>query len=398
MDRVVAAGSHLHVITPGDHFSPSTGSAVPTVVHGLASATPPGWPRPRVSAARGTYADHYPSADVVGYDAASPRRTDRYADAVLARVGLPRGGARRVLARALTAQSSWPGSVVLGHNMPQLVPLVDTRRHAAVLYAHNELLRTYSAREAGRTLDRASAVVCVSEYLAERTAARLPVRLRDRVAVVRNGVDSTLFHPADDAAPRDDLHVVFVGRMLRDKAPDVLVDALVRLGRADVRATFVGTVGFDPHAAVSPYEQELRRAASPLGSRVRWLPFRTRQEVAEILRTADVAVVPSRWPDPCPLTVLEGMASGAAMIAARSGGIPEQVGDAGFLVPPDDAGAVADVVAALADDRGLLARRRAASRAHAVAHDWSAVRPALDDALERLGATAHGVRTERGAL
>jgi glycosyltransferase involved in cell wall biosynthesis len=372
---------HLHVITPGDHFSPSTGSAVPTVVHGLASATPPGAPRPRVALARGTYPDRYTSADVVEYDQVLPRRGDRYADVLLSRAGLPRIGARRVLGAALTGQAGWDPSVVLAHNAPQLVPLVDADRHVPVLYAHNELLRTYGRREAGRVLGRAAAIVCVSRFLAARTAERLPPPLRSRVVVVHNGVDTKLFRPADE--PREDgtLHVVYVGRMLPDKGPDVLLDALLRLGRTDVRATFVGTVGFAPDAPLSDYERTLRRTAAPLGDRVTWLPFRPRADVAALLRTADVVVVPSRWPEPFALTVLEGMASGAAVVASDVGGIPEAAGDAGVLVPPDDDGALAEALEALADDAVLLARARAAGRAHAEAHRWLEARRTLDRAL-----------------
>lgn len=54
----------------------------------------------------------------------------------------------------------------------------------------------------------------------------------------------------------------------------------------------------------------------------------------EVLRTADVVVVPSRWAEPFALTALEGMAAGAAVVASDIGGIPEAVGTAGILVPP----------------------------------------------------------------
>lgn len=399
----VAAGSYLHVITPGDHFSPSTGSAIPTVVHGLSAATPPGRPRSRVAVATGTYPDRYPSADVVEYRQRPPHRLDRYADAVAARAGLPRRGARRVLSATLTDQRDWPPSVVLAHNMPQLVDLVDTDRHAAVLYAHNELFRTYSPREAGRALSRVGAVVCVSDFLAGRTADRLPPALRERLVVVHNGVDTALFHPDVEAGPggagrrtaelpargdRDDrLHVVFVGRTVREKGPDLLVDALVRLGRPDIRATVVGAFGFAPDGPLTDYERDLRRAAAPLGHAVTWLPFQGRQEVARLLRGADVVVVPSRWPEPFALVALEGMASGAATVAARTGGIPEAVGDAGLLVPPGDPVALAEALDGLADDRSLLARLRTAARAHAVAHDWSVARRTLDRHLETHGLT-----------
>jgi glycosyltransferase involved in cell wall biosynthesis len=79
------------------------------------------------------------------------------------------------------------------------------------------------------------------------------------------------------------------------------------------------------------------------------------------------------------------MASGAAVVASDIGGIPEAAGDAGVLVPPHDAGALADALSELAGDRALLARLRTAARTHAEAHDWVASRGVLDRELARLG-------------
>ncbi|MEK8227855.1 glycosyltransferase [Oerskovia sp. M15] len=104
----------------------------------------------------------------------------------------------------------------MAHNAPQLVPLVDGTLHLPVLYAHNQLLRTYGRRELVRTLAPVHRIVCVSGFLADETASLLPPTLRDRVVVVHNGVDAESGQA--ERAPRGDvLHVVFVGRMIPDK-------------------------------------------------------------------------------------------------------------------------------------------------------------------------------------
>lgn len=359
----------VHVLTPGDHFSPRTGSAVPTIVDGLSRATPPHEPRPAVVVAAGTYPDRYTSAEVLEYAAARPRRADRWVDAGLARAGLPRLGARRALGAALAGQRGWEPAFVLAHNAPALVPLVDDR-HAPVLYAHNQLLGTYSAAEAGRVLARAVVVVCVSDHLSEAVRSRLPRHLRSRVRTVRNGVDVEAF--AVRRPPRGDaLRVTYVGRVIPDKGVHVLLDAVARLGRADVEVTVVGRPGFAADAPLSPYERALRAQAAGLRGTVRFASFVARTDLPALLARADVVVVPSVWPEPFGLTALEGMAAGAAVVASDVGGLPEAVGDAGLLVPPDDAGAVAAALEALADDPALLDRTRAACAAHARANDWS---------------------------
>lgn len=58
----------VHVITPGDHFSPRTGSAIPTVVHGLREGIPASEARPSVVVRRDTYTDRYDSVDIIKFD------------------------------------------------------------------------------------------------------------------------------------------------------------------------------------------------------------------------------------------------------------------------------------------------------------------------------------------
>ncbi|RYV50754.1 glycosyltransferase family 4 protein [Pengzhenrongella frigida] len=371
----------VHVITPGDHFSPRTGSAIPTVVDGLSRATPAGARRPAVLVARGTYPDRYDSADVIEYDRARTHRFDRYVDAGLPRLRLPRVMARHEFAAAVTQQDDWDPAVVLAHNAVQAIPLVDARRHTPVLYAHNLLLRTYGRREIARTLGPAAAIVCVSQALADQTSRYLTPSLRGRVRVVLNGVDAAAFARPAAARRGDLLRVVYVGRMIPDKGADVLIEAVRLLGRSDLHLTLVGGRGFAANDALSPYELDVRRRLAQLGDHATAVSFVPRAEVVRLLQQADVVVVPSVWQEPFALTVLEGMAAGAAVVGSDIGGIPEALGDAGVRVPPGDAAALADVLAAFADDQGLLERTQARCRAHAEANDWRAARSRLGAVL-----------------
>ncbi|MBN0042181.1 glycosyltransferase family 4 protein [Cellulosimicrobium cellulans] len=370
----------VHVITPGDHFSPRTGSAVPTVVDGLSRHARPDGPRPAVVVAAGTYPDRYDSAEVLEYAPARAGRADRWVDAAAGRLGLARPGARRVLGATLAAQGAWDPGVVLAHNAPALVPLVDADRHVPVLYAHNQVLGSWSERDAGRALDPAAAIVCVSDHLAGAVASRLPLRLRERVRTVRNGVDATAF--AVPRPPRGDaLRVVYVGRVIPDKGVHVLLDAVVALGRADVELTVLGRPGFAADAPLTGYERDLRRTAERAAGPVRFGSFVPRPALPGLLAAADVVVVPSAWPEPFALTALEGMAAGAAVVASDVGGVPEAVGDAGILVPPGDAATLAGALEALADDPSALDRAARAAVEHARRHDWRVAAARLDEVL-----------------
>lgn len=375
----------IHVLTPGDHFSPRTGSAVATVVDGLASGASADLSRHTVLLARGTYPDRYSSADAVEYDQARRRRGDRVVDALMGRLGLGRPGARRGYRAALAEQRAWAPATVVLHNAVQGVGLVDVR-HQSVLHAHNDLFRSYSRREAAQALDRVGAIIAVSEFLASRIRSALPGHLGDRVRVVHHGVDTARFRPLarSDQYGATALRVVLVGRVVPDKGAETLVRAVLALGRDDVHLTVVGSAGFDAHLPLSSFEQHLRRLAAPAGDRITFQPFVPRDQAAEIMGRAEVVVVPSQWAEPFALTVLEGMAAGAAVVASDVGGIPEAAGGAAMLVPPGDVGALTEALEALADDRALLAGLRAQGLARASARTWKVASAEFHAALAHL--------------
>jgi glycosyltransferase involved in cell wall biosynthesis len=194
------------------------------------------------------------------------------------------------------------------------------------------------------------------------------------VYVVGNGVDAAQFSPAVSTRTGP-LRIVFMGRVIPDKGADVLIRAAALLGDGrgapDAEVVVIGRPGFAPDAPLSDYEIELRRLAAASAIPITFDGFTTRTDLPARLREADVFVVPSRWPDPAPLTVGEALASGLPVVASRIGGIPELVGDAGVLVAPDDPPALAAALRALLADADRRAALSAAARARAVSHDWA---------------------------
>ncbi|MES2866498.1 glycosyltransferase family 4 protein [Microbacterium profundi] len=371
-----------HVITPGDHFSPRTGSALPTVVDGLArGAAADARYQQYVLVQSGTWTPRYDSADVIEYDGGPPpSRHERMLDAAAGRVGLRRPYAGRAYAPIAKRLADCPAGVVIAHNGAALLRMPALRSHRRVLYAHNDLFRSYSRSEVARVVSACDRVICVSEFLRDVMASRAPRELRDRFRVALNGVDAERFTPREERMPGP-LRVLFVGRMIREKGADLLLDAASLLHRDDIEYLIVGSQGFDRSAALSGFEQDLRDRSSP---GVRFMPFIDRTELPPLMRDQDVLVVPSRWPEPCSLTTGEGMASGLAIIAARSGGIPEVLADAGILVPRGDAAALAEAIKLIADDAEQRRNLTAAARARAVEHDWSHAWRTVTGALDGL--------------
>lgn len=92
-----------------------------------------------------------------------------------------------------------------------------------------------------------------------------------------------------------------------------------------------------------------------------------RRDVPEILAASDIVALPSRFGEGCPNAVLEAMAAGKPVVAARSGGTPEVVVDGvtGILHGPEDIPALADAIRTLAADPALRGRMGAAGRERA---------------------------------
>jgi glycosyltransferase involved in cell wall biosynthesis len=202
----------------------------------------------------------------------------------------------------------------------------------------------------------ADRVYAVSDFVKDRLVnkARFPA---ERVVTILNGVDVEKYSPARKTASSPQLQLFCGGRASPHKGIHVLVDAVkLLLGRPDLPAFRVRYAGDGPEL------DNLRRqaAAHGLGSTFEFLG--QLRSTAEMVREADIVVVPSAWGDACPSTISEALACGKALVATRAGGVPQQVGDppAALLVEPGDAAQLADAIAVLLRDSE---RREALGRA-----------------------------------
>jgi glycosyltransferase involved in cell wall biosynthesis len=91
--------------------------------------------------------------------------------------------------------------------------------------------------------------------------------------------------------------------------------------------------------------------------------------------------LPSRY-EGFGLPCLEAMACGTPVVAAAAGALPETVSDAGLLVAPDDPGAFADALLALASDEPLRERLVAAGLRRAAEFSWDRTASLTDAAIE----------------
>lgn len=210
----------------------------------------------------------------------------------------------------------------------------------------------------------AAAIVVTCNADVAATLGRLGIDHR----LVPHGVDTSRFHPAP-ARPDEGraTTIVAVGRLVEKKGFRYLVDAMAEIDPS-VRAVIVGE---GPERA----DLESRIAAHALEDRVELLGRLTHDRLPDVLRAADIAVVPSIVDragdrDGLPNVVLEAMATGLPVVASDVAAIAVAIDgpDVGVLVPPADGAAIARTIAALVSAPTELRRLGRGARKAAVTH------------------------------
>lgn len=129
--------------------------------------------------------------------------------------------------------------------------------------------------------------------------------------------------------------LLFVGRLAPNKRVPILLEALDRL-RDRQPPIHIALVG-DTTDVYEAEVQRCRQRAVELGlaNRVHFLGQVGDRELLDAYRSADLFVMPSRHEGFC-IPVIEAMACGLPVVAARAGALPETVGDAGLTFTSDD--------------------------------------------------------------
>jgi len=210
-----------------------------------------------------------------------------------------------------------------------------------------------------RQLRRTAATIAVSHHLAHWLIDRRTAD-RDKLHVVHNGVDLDAFTARP--VPSQPGVVGYIGRLAPEKGIDTLIDTVPAVIDRCPHARFV-------IAGAGPLRERLadRVTTMDVASHVRFAGEIT--DTASFLQEVDVLACPSRT-ETFGLGILEAMASGVPVVAARVGGIPEVVENSvtGVLVPPGDPVALATALCSVLDNPSRWAQLARAGRTRAETH------------------------------
>jgi glycosyltransferase involved in cell wall biosynthesis len=179
------------------------------------------------------------------------------------------------------------------------------------------------------------------------------------------GVDPDVFSPRTlaSAQPRARFLIGYVGRLVKEKGVDLLLQALAGLPES-VRVMIVG----DGEELLN-----LRNLAMRLNvaGRVEFVPLVSSTRMPFIYAQLDALVLPSRtqvnWKEQFGRVLIEAMASGVPVIGSTCGEIPQVIGDAGLLFPEGDAMALSQQLCALIEQPTCCADLAQRGRARVLA-------------------------------
>ena len=227
---------------------------------------------------------------------------------------------------------------------PQLANLLpkigDSRRHMEWKDAELEL---------------ADKVVVGSQYVRRTLQGVVD---EEKIVVVPYGAPPPMAPRQVGRAADRPLQVLFVGQLTQRKGIGYLLDAVDQMA-GKVELTMVGA----PFAANVRVDEACRR--------FRWYPSLPHRRVMDLMRGADVLVLPS-LAEAFGLVVTEALAAGVPVIVTPNTGSSEVVTDGvnGYIVPIADADAIADKLEVLHRDRDLLAQMSVGAQSAAARSSW----------------------------
>lgn len=241
-----------------------------------------------------------------------------------------------------------------------------------------------------RFLAKCHTVVCVSEYVRHQLLeAGMPA---DNIRLVYNGIDPT---PDEELArlrravsPDEPPYCVFVGRIVRIKGLDVLIEAASKTD-SQVRFKIIGR---------GPQLEKLQALAAKRGvaKRFDFLGYLDEAKKREWIAGACAMTHPARF-EASAVILYEALNLGCPVISTQTGGTPEIVGEAGVLVPLDDPQALAAATDRVMSDEDGRRRMAADARERSRMFAWSAIGAQMERIYESAAASSRPAR-RRGSV
>lgn len=196
-------------------------------------------------------------------------------------------------------------------------------------HCHNEFPGTYGCSE---IIKNTKKIICVSNFIAN-SISNLMNMPSDKFVVLRNCINVKRFSNELNFDEKKKLKekygikdnekiLLFTGRITPEKGVKELVESLKNVSNQNYKLLILGSA-LNELKTKTKYQEEIENIVQTISSKVIFTGFIKYEEINKFYSIADIAVLPSIWDDPAPLTVIESLVSGLPIITTNSGGIPE---------------------------------------------------------------------------
>jgi glycosyltransferase involved in cell wall biosynthesis len=227
-----------------------------------------------------------------------------------------------------------------------------------ILHLHGSEFRQYWESRSpvfSARLERAFSKSAMTLVLGTAWSAYIRQRVpQGRIEILPNATWAPAY--GRDHSPVGEPRILFLGRIGARKGVPELIKALGLLNRSLAwRATIAGDGDVEGARA--------QAVAEGIGDRTSVTGWAGPDEVNRLLAGSDILVLPSH-DENLPLSVIEGMGYGLAIVTTPVGAVPDIIidGETGLLTPPGDPTSLATALTRVVSDAGLRSRLGAAAR------------------------------------
>ena len=233
----------------------------------------------------------------------------------------------------LTKSNKNKKTIIEIHNRPYLfnTAVSQINNCPISLHYHNDPTTMSGSKTISQRIHiakKAAAVYFVSNFIKNQFLQGINKEFKN-LFVLPNGIQRRLKNQ-----PEKKKEVLFIGRLVYEKGSHLFVEAINDIVKKNPEWNFkiIGTARAGQSALITDYEKKVIKDFKSLGKNTTYLGFISNFEVQDILKTASILVIPSLWDDPFPLTAIEGLSTGTAIIASNRGGLTEMLIGRGILI------------------------------------------------------------------
>ena len=216
-------------------------------------------------------------------------------------------------------------------------------------HCHNEFPGTYGCEN---IILKTRKIICVSKYIAKKVSNDLNMDI-SRFEVLRNGIDTEKFQKIltlDQIESLRDKYkikknekvLIFTGRVVPEKGIKELLAAIKLVKNNDFKLLIIGSA-LNGLKTKTKYQTEIESLIESIKDKVIFTGYINYSEIYKYYNISDIAVLPSIWDDPAPLTIIESLTCRLPIITTNSGGIPEYATDGSAIIIKRDENLVKNI-------------------------------------------------------